>query len=92
MTWALRTGAVMHRACRPRRSSTGPEAEFSSPTGVAESLRQGARVTRSWMQEEVAMATGLVRRFRRMAGRVRALGEAGMTTAEYAVGTVVPTD
>jgi Protein of unknown function (DUF4244) len=68
--------------------STGPEGEFSSPTGVAKSLRQGARVTRSWMQEEVAMATGMVRRFRWMAGRVRALGEAGMTTAEYAVGTV----
>lgn len=34
------------------------------------------------------MATQVVRRLRRLVGRVRALGEAGMTTAEYAVGTV----
>lgn len=34
------------------------------------------------------MATTLVRRMSRWAGRVRTLGEAGMTTAEYAVGTV----
>ena len=34
------------------------------------------------------MATRVVRRFRRSGERVRALGEAGMTTAEYAVGTV----
>lgn len=34
------------------------------------------------------MATQLVRRISRLARRVRDLGEAGMTTAEYAVGTV----
>jgi hypothetical protein len=40
------------------------------------------------MQEEVAMATRLGRRFGRLTQRVRALGEEGMTTAEYAVGTM----
>ena len=34
------------------------------------------------------MATRLVRRVRGVVRRVRALGEEGMTTAEYAVGTV----
>jgi Protein of unknown function (DUF4244) len=34
------------------------------------------------------MATKLVRRVRGLAVRVRALGEEGMTTAEYAVGTM----
>ncbi len=34
------------------------------------------------------MMTRSMRTVRRLAGRVRVLGEAGMTTAEYAVGTV----
>lgn len=34
------------------------------------------------------MATQLVRTVTRLVRRVRGLGEAGMTTAEYAVGTV----
>ncbi len=34
------------------------------------------------------MSTGVVRRARGLVERVRALGEEGMTTAEYAVGTV----
>ena len=34
------------------------------------------------------MATTWARRIHRLAQRARALGEAGMTTAEYAVGTV----
>jgi hypothetical protein len=34
------------------------------------------------------MSTGVVRRARGLVERVRALGEKGMTTAEYAVGTV----
>lgn len=36
----------------------------------------------------VVMATRLVRRVRGLVRRVRELGEEGMTTAEYAVGTV----
>jgi hypothetical protein len=34
------------------------------------------------------MSTGVVRRARGLVERVRSLGEEGMTTAEYAVGTV----
>ena len=34
------------------------------------------------------MTTRVVRTCRRAAGRLRALGESGMTTAEYAVGTM----
>ncbi|WP_377640202.1 DUF4244 domain-containing protein [Oryzobacter terrae] len=34
------------------------------------------------------MTTRVVRGCRRVAARVRALGESGMTTAEYAVGTM----
>jgi hypothetical protein len=64
------------------RSTQTLECRFRGTQGGVE-----ARWSRT-TSREVGMSTGVVRRARGLVERVRSLGEEGMTTAEYAVGTV----
>ena len=77
-----------------RSSSTGGNRRDDPPQAVATAFpddRGGVRVAtgaRVVPAKGVVMTTKLVRGVRGLVRRVRVLGEEGMTTAEYAVGTI----
>lgn len=85
MTGAVPVGAVVHRRGRAGSSSTAQVAHF--PTVARRRRVVGGREGRA-RRRGFVMTRRLVHGVRGLARKVRVLGEEGMTTAEYAVGTV----